>query len=177
MNRQPFAAIEVLLIDGNNLLHRLVGSADPAALRGLLPRLAAAIPENIATTVMLDGHSAPGSGRSQRVRRGLEIRHAGSRSADDALLDLVRANPRGTTLVSDDRALRDKAQSFGAHTERLAWLEALIASGSPRPGIGGGNRHQPPSPAQAPESEADRPPWRPGRGATRKRGNPRRQAH
>jgi hypothetical protein len=69
MNRQPFAAIEVLLIDGNNLLHRLAGSADPAALRGLLPRLTAAIPGDIATTVMLDGYSAPGSGRSQRVRR------------------------------------------------------------------------------------------------------------
>jgi len=180
MNRQPFAAIEVLLIDGNNLLHRLAGSADPAALRGLLPRLAAAIPDDIATTVMLDGHSAPGSGRTQRVRRGLEIRHAGSRSADDALLDLVRANPRGTTLVSDDRALRDRAQHLGAHTERLAWLEGLLqigrprpGIGSPRPGIGSGNR---PPPA-APEPDPDRPPWRPGRGATRKRGNPRRQAH
>ena len=171
MNRQPFAAIEVLLINGNNLLHRLAGSADPAALRGLLPRLAAAIPEDIGTTVMLDGHSAPGSGRSQRVRRNLEIRHAGSRSADDALLDLVRASPRGTTLVSDDRALRDKAQHLGAHTQRLAWLEALLAAGTAQPGIGGGNR----PPQQPREEDPDRPPWRPGRGATRKRGNPRRQ--
>ncbi len=174
MNRETFAAIEVLLIDGNNLLHRLAGSADPAALRGLLPRLAAIIPEDIATTIMLDGHSAPGSGRSQRVRHGFEIRHAGSRSADDALLDLVRASPQGTTLVSDDRALRDKAQHLGAHTERLAWLEALLGSASPRPGIGGGNR-RPPTPQDEPEP--DRPPWHPGRGATRKRGNPRRQAH
>ena len=173
MNRQPFAAIEVLLIDGNNLLFRLAGSADPAALRGLLPRLAAAIPEDIATTVMLDGHSAPGSGRSQRIRRGFEIRHAGSRSADDALLDLVRASPRGTTLVSDDRALRDKAQHLGAHTERLAWLEALLSSGSPRPGIGSGKPQQP----AVPDPEPERTPWQPGRGATRKRGNPRRQAH
>ena len=173
MNRETFAAIEVLLVDGNNLLHRLAGSADPAALRGLLPRLAAIIPEDVATTIMLDGHSAPGSGRTQRVRRGFEIRHAGSRSADDALLDLVRASPRGTTLVSDDRALRDKAQHLGAHTERLAWLEALLQIGRPRPGIGGGDPRQPP----APEPEPERTPWRPGRGATRKRGNPRRQAH
>jgi hypothetical protein len=172
MNRQAFAAIEVLLIDGNNLLHRLAGSADPAALRGLLPRLTAAIPEDIATTVMLDGYSAPGSGRSQRVRRGLEIRHAGSRSADDALLDLVRANPRGTTLVSDDRALRDRAQHLGAHTERLGWLEGLLAGGSPRT-IGAGSRRAAMPLAEQPERE----PWKPGRGATRKRGNPRRQAH
>jgi hypothetical protein len=180
MNRQAFAAIEVLLIDGNNLLHRLAGSADPAALRGLLPRLAAAIPENIAATVMLDGHSAPGSGRSQRVRRGLEIRHAGSRSADEALLDLVRAAPRGTTLVSDDRALRDKAQHLGAHTERLAWLEDLLRQGSGGSvgsvGIGGGGRPTR-SIEPEPETEIERQPWRPGRGATKKRGNPRRQAH
>jgi len=176
MNRQPFAAIEVLLIDGNNLLHRLAGSADPAALRGLLPRLAAAIPEDVATTVMLDGHSAPGSGRSQRVRHGLDIRHAGSRSADDALLDMVRATPRGTTLVSDDRALRDKAQHLGAHTERLAWLEALLESGTPQPGISSGNQRPPPAPTPDRDPDQDRPPWRPGRGATRKRGNPRRHS-
>ena len=181
MNRETFAAIEVLLIDGNNLLHRLAGSADPAALRGLLPRLAAIIPEDVATTVMLDGHSAPGSGRSPRVRRGFEIRHAGSRSADDALLDLVRASPHGTTLVSDDRALRDKAQHLGAHTERLAWLEALLGhrgGGSVGSvGIGGGNPRQPPAATPDRDPDPDRPPWRPGRGATRKRGNPRRQAH
>jgi hypothetical protein len=177
MNRQAFAAIEVLLIDGNNLLHRLAGSADPAALRGLLPRLAAAIPEDVATTVVLDGHSAPGSGRSQRIRRGFEIRHAGSRSADDALLELVRAAPRGATLVSDDRALRDKAQHLGAHTERLAWLEGLIGAAGPRPGIGGGSRPSRADLAPPTRDEVERPPWRPGRGATRKRGNPRRQAH
>lgn len=180
MNRQPFAAIEVLLIDGNNLLHRLAGSADPSALRGLLPLLTAAIPGDIATTVMLDGYSAPGTGRSQRVRRGLEIRHAGSRSADDALLDLVRTNPRGTTLVSDDRALRDKAQHLGAHTERLAWLEALLGrvAGGSVGSVGIGGRSRPaPAPESEPPAEVERLPWRPGRGATRKRGNPRRQAH
>ena len=144
MSRQPFAAIDRLLIDGNNLLHRVSGSADPAALRGLLPRLAAAIPPTIATTIMLDGHPATGAGRSQRIRHGFEIRHAGSLSADEALLRLVRDSPRGTTLVSDDRALRDKAQHLGAHTERLAWLEALLETRGPGAGgVGIGNRRRP----------------------------------
>jgi rRNA-processing protein FCF1 len=134
MNRAPFAAIEVLLIDGNNLLHRTAGGADPAALRGLLPRLSAAIPATVSCIVMLDGHAAQGSGRVQRIRPGLEIRHAGSLSADEALLNLVRERVRMTTLVSDDRALRDKAMSLGAHTVRLAWLEELLKAPQPRPG-------------------------------------------
>jgi hypothetical protein len=67
----PFAAIEVLLIDGNNLLHRMSGSAGEGAQRGLLPRLASVIPININTTVMLDGHAAMGSGRVQKIRNGL----------------------------------------------------------------------------------------------------------
>ncbi len=138
MNRQPFAAIDRLLIDGNNLLHRRSGGADPSALRALLPRLSVVIPAHINTIVMLDGHAAPGSGRVQRVRAGLEIRQAGSLSADEALLNLVRDSPRGTTLVSDDRALRDKAMSLGAHTVRLAWLEELLDPAVSRPSPGGG---------------------------------------
>jgi hypothetical protein len=173
--RASLTGIERLLVDGNNLLHRISGSADPGALRLLLAQLGVAIPPTIAAIVMLDGHPAPGTGRRQRVRRGLEIHHAGSLSADDALLNLVRdlAPPaRATvTLVSDDRALTERARHLGARTQRLAWLEQLL---SVRPGrgsaIGAGSR--PPTPAS---EEAGREPWKPGRGATRKRGNPRRK--
>ena len=140
MNRLPFAAIEVLLIDGNTLLHRRSGEAGESALRGLLPRLNAAIPATVNTIVMLDGHAAAGSGRAQLIRRGLEIRHSGSRSADDALLDLVRDTPIGgramTTIVTDDRALTEKARHLGSHTLRLDWLEALLAMPSPSQGRG-----------------------------------------
>lgn len=136
MNRQPFAAIEVLLIDGNNLLHRLSGSAGEGALRGLLPRLAAVIPQDIGTTVMLDGHAAMGSGRVQKVRNGLEVRHAGSHTADDALFNIVRDTPIGsramTTVVTDDRALTERIRHLGAHTLRLAWLEELLNPVLPR---------------------------------------------
>lgn len=138
MNRQPFAAIEVLLIDGNNLLHRLSGSAGDGAQRGLLPRLAAAIPANISTTVMLDGHAAMRSGRIQKIRNGLEVRHAGSHTADDALFNIVRDTPTGsramTTVVTDDRALTERIRHLGAHTLRLAWLEELLNPQVPRAG-------------------------------------------
>jgi hypothetical protein len=173
MNSGSFAAIDRLLIDGNNLLHRVAGGVGPGALRGLLARLRGALPAQVNAIVMLDGHSAPGTGRSQRIAPNLEIRHSGSFSADEALLKLVSEWPAGTTLVSDDRALRDKAMSLGAHTERLAWLEMVLGQAASAPGIGGGNRGQ----SATQHSEADGPeraPWQPGRGATRKRGNPRR---
>ena len=119
--------IEVLLIDGNNLLHRVSGSADPSAQRTLIPRIRGAIPTTIATVFMLDGHADSGASRSEKVGRGFEIRHSGSASADDAIMRLVQETPQhersGVTVVSDDRALRDRAHKLGAHPERLSWIE------------------------------------------------------
>lgn len=183
MNAREFDAIDRLLIDGNNLLHRVSGSVDPGAQRLLLAKLSGAIPGDIPAIVMLDGHAASGTDRRQRVRRGLDIHHAGSISADEALLNLIRdaaPNSRGRiTLVSDDRALVDKARHLGAHTQRLAWLEQLLdnparpAGVSASSGIGAA---KPPKAPKAPNTPPDpeRKPWQPGRGATRKHGNPRR---
>ena len=136
MNRSPFAAIEVLLIDGNNLLHRTAGSAGDNALRGLLPSLATLIPASINTIVMLDGHAAMRSGRVQKVRNGLEVRHSGSHTADDALFNIVRDTPVGsramTTVVTDDRALTERIRTLGGHTLRLSWLEEVLNPQLPR---------------------------------------------
>ena len=136
----PFAGTERLLIDGNNLLHRVSGGVDQGALRGLLARLQNALPVHVQAILMLDGHAAPGTGRHEKIAPNLDIRHSGSISADDALLNLIRERPGWTTLVSDDRALRDKARSLGAHTERLDWLERLLSPAGPRAGISVGNR-------------------------------------
>jgi hypothetical protein len=164
-----------LLIDGNNLLHRTSGGVDAGAQRLLLARLSGAMPAHIETVLMLDGHPASGTDRRQRVRRGLEIHHSGSISADDALLNLVRdiapMDRPHVTVVSDDRALYEKARQLGARTQRLAWLEALLErpAAANRPVRVGAGR--PPNPAPP---EIEREPWQPGRGATAKRGNPRR---
>ena len=176
--RTELAGIDRLLIDGNNLLHRVSGSVDPGAQRALLARLRGALPAEIHTTLMLDGHPASGTNRRQRVARNLEIHHAGSLSADDALLNIVRDQSQAAraamVLVTDDRALTDKARHLGARTKRLEWLEQLMAQGQLQTGqgrqvgIGGGARPQ----IETPETERE--PCRPGRGATRKRGNPRR---
>lgn len=182
MTTKALEGVSVLLIDGNNLLHRMSGSVEPGAQRLLIARLRGAIPPTLPTVLMLDGHAAQGTRRAERIGRGLEIRHAGSISADDALVRLIADSPHGErhalTIVSDDRSLVERARHLGARTQRLNWLEAVMAApndaAAPQAGIGrkGGVR---PSRSDMPASQQpDREPWKPGRGATRKRGNPRR---
>ena len=171
---------EVLLIDGNNLLHRVARGAEPELQRALLARLRLAIPQSVPTIVMLDGHTVPGTGAREHVAGNFEVRHAGSVSADDAIVALVEQRPvtqrHAVLLVTDDRALTERVRTLGARTQRLRWLEAILDN-PPRPQRGSaiGCRSRPPVAAPAAEAE-DRQPWTPGRGATRKRGNPRRRA-
>jgi hypothetical protein len=157
-------------------------------VRLLLARLRQAVPADVRATVMLDGHPAPGAGRNQRIAANLDVRQSGSASADDALISLVHAEPphlrAAIVLVSDDRALVERARTLGARTQRLAWLEALLTGGVQRraggTSLGAG---RPPrgqldrdrGPAGDRDGDEDRPAWQPGRGATRKRGNPRRR--
>ena len=79
---------------------------------------------------------------------------------------------RRITLVSDDRALTDRARHLGAMTQRLDWLQNLLDHPPPAAAKAGIGARKPPRP---PRAEPEREPWQPGRGATRKRGNPRRE--
>ena len=173
-----FDGIGRLLIDGNNLLHRVSGGVDPGSIRLLLARLSGTLPGTLPTVVMLDGHPASGTDRRQRIRRGLDIHHAGSLSADDALLNIIRDTAPGTradiVVVTDDRSLTEKARHLGARVKRLNWLEDSLARpvGQASGGASIGRRgvSAPPS-----ATDAEKVPWQPGRGATRKKGNPRRE--
>ena len=173
----PFDGIDRLLVDGNNLLHRVSGNVDPGSIRLLLARLSGVIPLTLPTVVMLDGHAASGTDRRQRIRRGLDIHHAGSMTADEALLNLIRdtapGSRAGLIVVTDDRALTEKARHLGARTKRLDWLEPLLD----RPvtqGSGGSIGRKGIRPPTQATPDDDRTPWQPGRGATKKRGNPKR---
>jgi rRNA-processing protein FCF1 len=172
----PFDGIDRLLIDGNNLLHRVSGNVDPGSIRLLLAKLSGAIPATLPTIVMLDGHAASGTDRRQRIRRGLDIHHAGSLSADDSLINIVRdmgqADRARATLVTDDRSLTEKARHLGARTKRLDWLQQILDS-PPRPAAGTSIGR---SGIKTPPPEKEKVPWQPGRGATRKKGNPKREA-
>ena len=201
------ADLALVLIDGDNLLHRVRGTRDEAGLHWLLPRLRAWRPPDVHIVVMLDGHPDTGIGPRTRVAPGIESQHSGSVDADTAIVGIVRARPyaeRSRTLViSDDRALGDRVRHVGGYVRRLDWLTSQLmradgpAAPAPqtqpgatgpgqtrRSGIGAGRSPRRtvrgPAPTAAPGAgtgdETEREPWTPGRGATRKRGNPRRGA-
>ena len=140
-----------MLIDGDNLLHRVRGMRDEAGVAWLLPRLSAWRPAGVAVTVMLDGASDPGTPRRHRAASGITWQHSGRVDADTAIVDMARDRPYGdrarTLVITDDRGLADRARHVGVLTRRLDWLVEQL--------------NRPTTPAAAP------PGGRPGPGPTR----------
>lgn len=191
-DRNPLANTERLLVDGTNLLHslsRAPGGAPPAALIGTLR---AVVPGSIAIELVFDGPPERGL-RGERIASGTSVRYGGPRSADAvilALIDDVRMvdGPDGTAgllVVTDDRNLKYEARMRGARTAGSAWLLGRLAGGRLSSASIGNPRPPRPSRRSAPTetatsqsdgdpAETDRVGWQPGRGATTKRGNPRR---
>ncbi len=172
----PLTGATRLLIDGTNLLHALARAGGPLPAVAVTGRIRALVPPGVAVTLVLDGGPAPG-GTDRRLTSGIEVRYSGRRSADALLGDLAAAGaPDGTLVVTDDNALAWNLRAAGARTARTSWLAERLsrqrlvapAAGRPRP------------PASAPHGgdggtpEPDAPRWKPGRGATRKTGNPKR---
>jgi hypothetical protein len=115
-----------VLIDGDNLLHRVRGMRDEAGVAWLLPRLSAWRPPGVQVTVMLDGAPDPGAPRRQRAASGITWEHSGRVDADTAIVETARARPYAdrarTVVVTDDRGLADRARHAGVLTRRLDWL-------------------------------------------------------
>jgi hypothetical protein len=210
-----------VLIDGDNLLHRVRGGRDDGAVRWLLPRLRAWRPSGVRIVLMLDGHPEPGESFRRQVVTGIESHYSGVVDADTALVKLLHHMPYEdrirTVVVTDDRQLSDRVRHLHTFVRRLDWFVSQLASGQPaelapvtrrtgssgaaaggeaaavpgvaaapaKPGakpvgVGGG---KPPKraagmvggdPSRASDSDPERPPWKPGRGATKKTGNPKR---
>jgi hypothetical protein len=146
--RSPLYGIELVLIDGNNLLHRRSGGVGDTAVRGLLVELQRKLPLGVRAQIVLDGHPAPGTPLRQGISPALELRHAGG-TADDAIVAAVIEQPwssRGrTVVVTDDRALADRSRTAGALPRRLDWLDALprapnLPNAKPGTSIGAGRR-------------------------------------
>jgi hypothetical protein len=187
-DRDPLAATRRLLIDGSNLLHalsRTAGAAPPAALIG---RLRGAIPAATAIELVFDGPAERGL-RNERIASGVTVRYSGARTADAvilALIDDVRLldgadGTVGLLVVTDDRDLRHGARLRGARTAGSAWLLGrLDARRLSSPSVGNPRPAKTPRPVTAATqsdgdpAETDRQGWKPGRGATTKRGNPKR---
>lgn len=170
----------LLLVDGNNLLHALAGSAGEGPLRMFLARLQAALPAGTLATVLLDGAPDPGAPMHVRVRPGLDVRHAGRHGADQVMVNEVERHPfaaRDAILaVTDDGDLRARVHRLGGRTQPTRWLIERLDEPPPsrdRAAPGASIGSTPPRiPRTPPDPDARR--WQPGRGATAKRGNPRR---
>lgn len=175
----PLAGATRLLVDGSNVLHALGGGGRPLDTAGVTGRLRALVPAGIAITVVLDGAPAPGAAE-RRPAGGIEVRYAGRRSADSLLAEMAAARPEGALVVTDDRELGAAVRAIGARTAGTAWLgermsrQRLSAPAAGRPGAA----RRPVTGRQpsddGPGDGGDRPRWKPGRGATRKVGNPKR---
>jgi len=187
-DRDPLAATRRLLVDGTNLLHAMStvsGGAPPTALIG---RLRGVIPSHVMIELVFDGPPEHGL-RNERIAAGVVVRYSGGRTADSVILTMIEdvrlmdgAEGTATLLVvTDDRDLRHGVHMRGGRTARSAWLLGRLGTGrlaspsvgNPRPAKGG-----PPAPTAASlqdgdPAETDRPSWKPGRGATTKKGNPR----
>jgi hypothetical protein len=168
--RDPLAGIGRLVVDGTNLLHALRRGSEPAPTSALVGRLRAMIPSEIAVEVVFDG-SGPG-GPVQRATSGVFVRFSGRRPADELIVDL--AEPEGILVITDDRELRERLGARGTATARTSWLVRRLERGR-LVGPSVGNRRPPLRQPSGTTTDPDREPWKPGRGATTKRGNPKRR--
>lgn len=189
MNREGGGVedVDLLLIDGDNLLHAVRGSRDEGGVAWLLPRLSSWRPLHLRIVVGLDGHAAPGEASRTRATRGIEFHHSGRRKADDMLIDLLEAQPYAqrsrSIVVTRDRTLQARAAKAGGASRSVDWLMKLVAGGprrrvsGPKPKLVGIGQGKPPRKRyfDPPDGVAEPgPAWQPGRGATRKKGNPKR---
>ncbi len=175
----PLAGVRMVVVDATNLAHALARrSAGPGAVprAAVLGRIRAAIPPDVAIELVFDGPPEPGA--TVRAASHVTVRYGGRRPADALILERIeveaggpgRANAPDLLVVTDDAELARLARSRGAATARTAWLIARLERGRlAAPSIA--NRRPP---QVGPADDEERAQWRPGRGATAKRGNPRR---
>ena len=102
------------IVDGNNLVGRL-GGGSREALVSELADIARAKRKKL--TVVFDG--PPPAGRPKVQQLGdVTVVYAAPRTADDEIVRRIRESrdPRGVTVVTDDRALSSAVQGAGART-------------------------------------------------------------
>jgi hypothetical protein len=198
--RNPLDGVALLLVDGTNLLHALSRGPDRQPAAALIGRLRGAIPPDTKITLVFDGPPERGV-RGERIAGGVTVQYAGRYSADTILVTLVEdatiGEPRPSEaadrilVVTDDRDLRHALAKRGARTAGARWLLGRIERPwLVSPSVGNKRPPLPPTIGQRPkrhvegamadradhDGDDDAPRWQPGRGATAKRGNPRRRS-
>ena len=131
------------LVDGNNLIGRLGGGTR----EGLVTELCeVARRKRKRLTVVFDGPPEPGRPRVQTFG-DVHVVYAAPRSADEEIVRRIREarDPRGVTVVTDDRALASAVGAAGARTagievfrrDAAARLHAPPPADSGKPGAPG----------------------------------------
>jgi hypothetical protein len=123
----------VLLIDAANVIgSRPTGwwKDRPAAARVFVEHVRSAVragrlPELV--VIVLEGASR--GGIEPGADDGVTVLHA-TGSGDDMLVAVITDAPGPVTLVSADRALRQRAETLGADLARPGWLIDLLDGGS-----------------------------------------------
>jgi hypothetical protein len=182
--RDPLAGTDRLVVDATNLLHALHRGPVALPAAALIGRIRAVIPASTVIDLVFDGAPEPGLRRT-RIAAGVRVRYASPATADAAIVRTVRdveleARER-LLVVSDDGELRAAVERLGGRTARARWLVGRLERGV-LAAPAAGNRRPPATPraggggTPATEEELARAEtrWQPGRGATVKRGNPRR---
>lgn len=109
-----------ILIDGNNLLHRLPkGLRSRSAVRKQVLEITRR--ETLSVIVVFDG--PPPAGAPVRENLGkVTVVYSDSRAADDVIIGMLPggAEARQFSVVTDDRGLADRARERGATIRRLA---------------------------------------------------------
>jgi hypothetical protein len=125
------------LVDGNNLLGRLLGKprASEEEKRVVVRRIAARVRSGGSTVILFFDGEPPGGARDAWLGR-LSVRYGGPRSADDVIIEAVeRAKARvDCHVVTDDRGLAERARTSGARA--LSTSDFLGRLGEDEPSTG-----------------------------------------
>jgi hypothetical protein len=121
-----------LVVDGNNLLHRLprADRSRDAVRREVLD---ATRHETMSVTVVFDGPPPAGAPERESLGR-VTVVYSGSRSADDVIVGILP--PGGAAkqwaVITDDRGLADRVRAAGAGSRSLADWQRRRRTGVPR---------------------------------------------
>ena len=170
----PLAGCTRVLIDGSN---QRSPSSEPLPNDVYSNSLRRLFPPSIEILVVFDTDPPVGLPTVRRTG-GLTVVHARAGGADDAIVKLVSGAPDGTIVVTDDAELRSRVTMLGGRAKRNDWLRQRLELGrGVAPSLGRASAHRLTEAGhdQGEGEGDDRAPWRPGRGATLKRGPSRRQ--
>ncbi len=175
----PFLVATLFVVDGRNVLAAMRRAGGELPEQALLSRLWTVVGPRTRILVVFDGMRDGGAVIPERSSR-LGVRWSRHESADDLIVRIVADAPDGTLVATDDIELGGRVRALGASSVRSRDLvERFARQRASAPAVGHARPTPPAHPAGAlPGDDGgdgdERPRWRPGRGATRKTGNPKR---